>query len=95
MNKPLTSLSDADKLPPAGVTFSGVSRKVIQRGVVSIASLLILALVAVLTTPRLALLLLGVALGVTLKHGWLWIIRALLCSALGLRWRPRFGLSNR
>jgi len=71
MNKPLNSLSDADKLPSAGVTrFSGVSRKVIQWGVVSIASLLILVLIAVLTTPRLALLLLlGVALGVTLQHG--------------------------
>ncbi len=71
MNKLLNSVSDADKLPPAGVTrFSGVSRKVIQWGVVSIASLLILVLVAALATPHLALLLmLGVALGVTLQHG--------------------------
>lgn len=28
-------------------------------------------------------------------HGWLWIICALLGSALGVRWRPHFGLSNR
>ncbi len=27
-------------------------------------------------------------------HGWLWIACALLGSALGVRWRPRFGLSN-
>lgn len=27
-------------------------------------------------------------------HGWLWIACALLGSALGVRWRPHFGLSN-
>ncbi|MBL3591209.1 MAG: YeeE/YedE family protein [gamma proteobacterium endosymbiont of Lamellibrachia anaximandri] len=27
-------------------------------------------------------------------HGWLWITCALLGSALGVRWRPRLGLSN-
>lgn len=70
MNKSLNRLLVAPK-PPADQSGSNDStRRVVQWGVVSMASLLILVLVAVLATPRLALLLLlGVALGVTLQHG--------------------------
>ncbi|WP_260292585.1 YeeE/YedE family protein [Sedimenticola hydrogenitrophicus] len=66
----MNRLSDVEKVSPTAPASRNGSRRAIQWGVFSIASLVILVLVAFLATPRLALLLLlGVALGITLQHG--------------------------